>query len=192
MKSEKIKQNEQDDEGVKNAQKDKGILGKIGNSLKAGTKFIGEQIEKGYEKVKSNINEHLEQKELEKRLEELFNSESTKISLVLPDKKEKIRSINARIDYDKKVITIYGDLNQINTNCFFVDKFNQKFNISLIRLDQVIELTLDSTVFKRKVTVIEFILKNDEDTKRQMQTIINNNQITIENSVIKKSNIGSE
>lgn len=192
MKSEKIKQNEQDDEGVKNAQKDKGLLGKIGNSLKAGTKFIGEQIEKGYEKVKSNINEHLEQKELEKRLEELFNSESTKISLVLPDKKEKIRSINARIDYDKKVITIYGDLNQINTNCFFVDKFNQKFNISLIRLDQVIELTLDSTVFKRKVTVIEFILKNDEDTKRQMKTIINNNQITIENSVIKKSNIGSE
>lgn len=192
MKSEKIKQNEQDDEGVKNAQKDKGLLGKIGNSLKAGTKFIGEQIEKGYEKVKSNIDEHLEQKELEKRLEELFNSESTKISLVLPDKKEKIRSINARIDYDKKVITIYGDLNQINTNCFFVDKFNQKFNISLIRLDQVIELTLDSTVFKRKVTVIEFILKNDEDTKRQMQTIINNNQITIENSVIKKSNIGSE
>lgn len=122
----------------------------------------------------------------------MFNSESTKISLVIPDKKEKVRPINARIDYDKKVITIYGDLNQINTNCFFVDKFNQKFNISLIRLDQVIDLTLDSTVFKRKVTVIEFILKNDEDTKRQMQTIINNNQITIENSVIKKSNIGSE
>lgn len=192
MDNEKLKQNEQDDEGEKTEQKGKGFLGKIGSGLKAGTKFIGEQIEKGYEKVKSNIDEHFEQKELEKRLEELFNSESTKISLVIPDKKEKVRPINARIDYDKKVITIYGDLNQLNTNCFFVDKFNQKFNILLIRLDQVIELTLDSTVFKRKVTVIEFILKNDEETKRQMQTIINNNQITIENSVIKKSNIGSK
>jgi hypothetical protein len=31
-----------------------------------------------------------------------------------------------------------------------------------------------------------------EDNKKQMQTIINNNQIKIENSVINKSNIGSE
>jgi len=192
MDNEELKQNEHVEEVEKTSQKGNAFLGKIVSRVKAGTKFIGEKIEKGYEKVKSSIDEHSEQKELEKRLEELFNSESTKISLVIPDKKEKVRPINARIDYDKKVITIYGDLNQINTNCFFVDKFNQKFNISLIRLDQVIELTLDSTVFKRKVTVIEFILKNDEDTKRQMQTIINNNQITIENSVIKKSNIGSE
>lgn len=192
MDNEELKQNEHVEEVEKTSQKGNAFLGKIVSRVKAGTKFIGEKIKKGYEKVKSSIDEHSEQKELEKRLEELFNSESTKISLVIPDKKEKVRPINARIDYDKKIITIYGDLNQINTNCFFVDKFNQKFNISLIRLDQVIELTLDSTVFKRKVTVIEFILKNDEDTKRQMQTIINNNQITIENSVIKKSNIGSE
>lgn len=192
MDNEELKQNEHVEEVEKTSQKGNAFLGKIGSRVKAGTKFIGKKIEEGYEKVKSSIDEHSEQKELEKRLEELFNSESTKISLVIPDKKEKVRPINARIDYDKKVITIYGDLNQINTNCFFVDKFNQKFNISLIRLDQVIELTLDSTVFKRKVAVIEFILKNDEDTKRQMQTIINNNQITIENSVIKKSNIGSE
>ncbi len=192
MDNEELKQNEHVEEVEKTSQKGNAFLGKIVSRVKAGTKFIGEKIKKGYEKVKSSIDEHSEQKELEKRLEELFNSESTKILLVIPDKKEKVRPINARIDYDKKIITIYGDLNQINTNCFFVDKFNQKFNISLIRLDQVIELTLDSTVFKRKVTVIEFILKNDEDTKRQMQTIINNNQITIENSVIKKSNIGSE
>lgn len=167
-------------------------MGEVVSGVKTGAKIIGDKIEKGYEKVKSNINEHLEQKEIEKRLEELFNSKSTKISLVIPDKKEKIIPLNARIDYDKKVITIYGDLNHLNTNCFFIDKFNQKYSISLIRLDQVIELTLDSTVYKRKVTAIEFVFKNDEETKRQMQTIINNNQITIENSVINKSSIGSE
>ena len=125
MDNEKLKQNEHVEEVEKTSQKGNAFLGKIVSRVKAGTKFIGEKIEKGYEKVKSSIDEHSEQKELEKRLEELFNSESTKISLVIPDKKEKVRPINARIDYDKKVITIYGDLNQLNTNCFFVDKFMQ-------------------------------------------------------------------
>lgn len=192
MEKEELKNNQEIEEEKELSQKQKGFFGKIGSGLKTGIKSVGEKIGDGIKKVQSNIDEHFEQKQIEKSLEELFNLEATKISLVIIGKKEKVMNVYGKIDYEKKVITIYGENNQLTKECFFIDKHNQKYNISLIRLNQSIELTLESVVYKRLVTVIEFILKDDEDTKKQMQTIINNNQIKIENSVINKSNIGFE
>ena len=84
---------------------------------------------------------------------------------------------------------MYGNNNQINKDSYFVDIMHQKFKINLIRLNQSIQLELGSVLYKRDVTIIDYILQNDEATKQQMQTVINN-QITIKDSTINKSSIG--
>lgn len=167
----------------------KSFFGKFGDALKKGAKFVGDNINKGVENVRNSINEHQKQKEIEAKLKEKFNIGTVKLILIIPEKKNKAVSVNSRIDYDKKTISLYGENSDLKPSCFFVDKLNQKYVISVIRLSQKIELEVDSIVYKRSITVVEFVLCNDYETKNQMQTIINN-QISIENSVINKSDIG--
>lgn len=52
------------------------------------------------------------------------------------------------------------------------------------------DITVNNTVYPRNVSVVEYRLSADDETKKQMQTIINNNQINIVDSTITKSNIG--
>ena len=184
LNSEEIENQETKDNKVKS------VFSKIGKGFISGAKKVGSGISSGIEKAKNNIEEHNREKELERSLEEEFNKNTTKLNLVIPnDKKNKVIKLNCKIDYDLKTIAFYGERTDINTNCFFIDHLNQKYAFVLIRMTQSVDIEIDSTIYRRKVTVVEFKIEDDENTKNQMQTIINNN-ITINDSVIKKSNIG--
>ena len=110
--------------------------------------------------------------------------------MVVPSEKTKFIKLFGQINYSEKTLTFYGDIANLNTNVYFIDEANQKFEISLIRLKQSMDITVNNTVYPRNVSVVEYKLSADDETKKQMQTIINNNQINIVDSTITKSNIG--
>lgn len=168
----------------------KGFFSKLGKGIVAGAKFVGKKLEEGVDKIKENIEESKAEKALENSIIQQFNSSALKFTMVVPSEKTKFIKLFGQINYSEKTLTFYGDIANLNTNVYFIDEANQKFEISLIRLKQSMDITVNNTVYPRNVSVVEYKLSADDETKKQMQTIINNNQINIVDSTITKSNIG--
>ena len=167
-----------------------GFFSKLGKGMVAGAKFVGKKIEEGVDKIKENIEENKAEKALENSIVQQFNSSAIKFTMVVPAEKTKYIKLCGQINYSEKSLTFYGDIADLTTNAYFIDDANQKFEISLIRLKQSMDITVNNTVYPRNVSVVEYKLSDDDETKKQMQTIINNNQINIVDSTITKSNIG--
>lgn len=160
----------------------KGFFSKLGKGIVAGAKFVGKKLEEGVDKIKENIEESKAEKALENSIVQQFNSSALKFTMVVPAEKTKFIKLFGQINYSEKTLTFYGDIANLTTNVYFIDEANQKFEISLIRLKQSMDITVNNTVYPRNVSVVEYKLSADDETKKQMQTIINNNQINIVDS----------
>ncbi len=93
MKKEELKENQEIEEVSENGQKPRGFFGKLGSGIKTGVKVIGEKVGDGIKKVQTNMDNHFEQKQIEKDLEEFFNDNSIKLSLVMIKKRKSNTSI---------------------------------------------------------------------------------------------------
>lgn len=167
-----------------------GFFSKFKKGVVAGAKFVGGKLEKAANSIKSSIDEAKAKKALEETIVQQFNSKASSFVMVIPGSKEKYTKVFARIDYDAKTITLLGKIETITREVYFIDSAKQKFEVKLIRLNQSMDFTVENVVHSRDVTVIEYRLSADEETKKQMQTFITNNSITITDSVINKSDIG--
>ena len=165
------------------------IFSKMKKGIITGVKFVGEKVVQAGDSIKNSIEEAKAKKALEEAIVQQFNSKALPFVMVTPGPKEKCSKVYAQIDYNVKTITLLGKIDTITRDVFFIDQANQKFESNLIRLNQSMDFTVDNVVHSRDVTVIEYRLSADEETKKQMQTIINNS-ISITDSVINKSDIG--
>ena len=86
-------------------------------------------------------------------------------------------------------LTLYGEDCRVHKGCVFVDRSRQVFKITLIQLNQSVDVLFNGEVYNREATIIQLSIENDEDKKQEAQTIINNTNINIVDSTIKKSNL---
>ena len=149
----------------KEEEKKKGFFGKVKDNISTGAKAIKKGAVNVGEKIKDKIDKRKEVKELEQSLVDIFNSNSTKLKMVLPGDKTKTFIISVRIDYEAQTITIYGENEKVKKGNYFIDKRGQKFNIKLIREKQNIELKLENVAYIRPCIVIEYSIENDDITK---------------------------
>lgn len=161
----------------------------IGKKAVEGASFVADKINKGAEIIKDKIDDVAAEKELQKKIEQQFNAMAIKYSAIIPGEKTKRISVLLQTNYDKKTLSLYGENKAISNNCYFIDSTNQKFTIQLIRQGQTTEITVNGTAYVKPITVFEYAITNDDETKKEMQTIINN--ISITDSTITKSNIGN-
>lgn len=168
----------------------KGFFSKIGKGIVFGAKFVGKKIGEAADSVKENIEQAKAEKKLETAIAQQFNLSALKFTMVIPGEKTKFVKLYAQINYTEKTLTFYGEVANLTPNVYFIDEASQKFEVSLIRLKQSLDITVNNIVYPRTVSVVEYKLTADEETKKQMQTIINNNQINIVDSTITKSNVG--
>lgn len=170
----------------------------IKDSLIKASKFVEEKTKQGIDKIKEE-KDKFEAKQEEKKLQKLLELDLEKAFLANcleykvvteMDKKAYVKKVDAITDYDKKTLTLYGEVDKL-VNSYFVDKQNQKFVIKMIRQKQSISLTVNDIIYTRPVTIIDFNLFNDEKTKQEIIKIVNNS-IQITDSKIIKSSIGNE
>lgn len=183
------KENGKSTESMDNKEK-KGFFSKLGKNIVDGAKFVGNKIGEVTSNIKSNIESVKAEKELEQSIINVFNASAQKFTMVVPGDKTKYVKLYAQVNYTEKTLTIYGANKNLNSNVYFVDEVGQKFVVTLLRLHQTVDITFNSVVYPREVSVVEYNLYSDAETKREMQTIINNNQINIVDSTITKSDIG--
>lgn len=183
------KENGKSTESMDNKEK-KGFFSKITKKVAAGAKFFGDKIGEAASNIKDSIESAKAEKEQEQSIINVFNASAQKFTMVVPGDKTKYVKLYAQVNYTEKTLTIYGANKNLNTNVYFVDEVGQKFVVTLLRLHQTVDITLNNVVYPREVSVVEYNLYSDAETKKEMQTIINNHQINIVDSTITKSDIG--
>lgn len=186
---------------MENNKNKKGLFSKISKNFAEGAKFVGSKLSgaassiggklsEAASSIKDGIESAKAEKELEQSIVNIFNASAQKFTMVVPGDKTKYIKLYAQINYNERTLTIYGDRKNLSSNVYFVDEIGQKFVVTLLRLHQTINITLNNVVYPKDVSVVEYTLYSDAETKKEMQTIINNNQINIIDSTITKSDIG--
>ena len=151
------------------------LFGKAKKGIVTGVKFIGKVVSGTVVTVKNNVKETLNERELHDKISEQFNLTALPFTMVIPEENQKLVKLFAQVDSDKKTLTFLGDVAHLTPYVYFVDDAYCKLEINLIRVRQPIDITIDNVVYPRTVTVIEYSMSNDDETKKQMQAIVNNN-----------------
>jgi len=160
--------------------------------------YMEEQAKKGLDKAKK-LKDEFDAKQTDKKLQKQLESDLEQAFIrqaleykILTQTEGKVyrRKTYAITDYDKKTLTLYGEVNKL-VDSFFVDNQNQKFVIKMIRQKQSIDLQVKDVVYNKTATIIDFEIYNDESTKQEVVKIVNNS-IQINDSKIVKSTLGNE
>lgn len=166
--------------------KKKGFFGGAKSFLSKGAGYVKNKVVD----IKHSIDEKGEAKKLEKDIELTFNKKALIFDLIIPGgTKSQKKKIYAQINYDTKRITLFGIVT-INPNMYFVDSNKFKFSVDLVRANSIVEIQIGETIYKRPSTDIEFSIKKDAETIKQVTTIIDNSISIGDNVDISKTKIG--
>lgn len=159
-----------------------GLLDKAKNGIKTGVeyigkgaKYVGQKITDVAVTIKDDFNEAKAERELTAEIKQQFNASATKFIMVTPGEHVKLTDIYAQVDEEEKTLVILEDIPNITNEFYFVDGEYRAYEIRLIKLKQEVDLHINNVICPRTVTLIEYELNDDEETKNQMQAIIYNN-----------------
>ena len=143
----------------------------IGKGVKTAVKTVGDVVTT----IKDDVVETKAEKELRAKLVQQFNSSAHKFTMVLPGEELKLIEIYAQVNFTVKTLTLFEEVENLTSQAYFIDEENRKFEIRIIRLNQSMDIMMDNIVYPSSVSVIEYNLIDDDETKQQMQSIIDNN-----------------
>jgi len=130
------------------------------------TNLLIDSIDNGIEEeiniVKSNINPAKEEKILEKKIEKQFKASAIKYTMEIPGKKHKSLKLYGITDYDEHTLTFCGEPKRISNEVYFVDVAKQKFSVKSVRLNQIMDITIEGTSYPIKVTIVDYEIDNAE------------------------------
>ena len=146
-----------------------------GQYIGKGAKFVGQKIGDVAVTIRDDVAEAKAERELTAEIKQQFNSSATKFIMVTPGEPVKLTDIYAQVDEEEKTLVILEDIPNITNDFYFVDGEYRVYEIRLIKLKQEVDLHINNVICPRTVTLIEYELNDDEETKDQMQAIIYNN-----------------
>ena len=168
----------------------KDVFGKIGNGLKSGTKFLGDKIKQGYDKVKAKIEFDKLEKTKQTFVLNEFKSNSLPFTIYFKDGKTK--EVRCLYDFDGKTLKTNNEIDKAKID-YLKDSKSQEYYIE--------DIDLNGDVFVCDYNGEELTLPLEKifyTTKKPIAPIVNQYNIT-DNSVhddhsikAKNSNINSD
>ena len=144
--------------------------------IEKGAKYVGNKVGEVVTTIKEDIEDTKAEKVLNEKLTQQFNLNARQFTMVIPGENIKLKSIYGRVKITDTSLTFLGEVRNLTPEVYFIDEDYKKYEISLLKLKQSMDIVIDNVIHPCTVSVVEYHLVDDIETVNQMKELIENNQ----------------